>query len=128
MERYGVSFDWTAEGWHADADGWEHQRFTVWFVYTDTNGDERKLTSSWRQGIGIDHEPRPADVLSSLLLDVTSADQSFEDWASDFGYDDDSRKAEATYNACRTMRDSVNGWCSSQAMLDDFYSITEDES
>ena len=25
---------------------------------------------------------------------------SFEEWAGDFGYDSDSRRAEATYNAC----------------------------
>ena len=26
--------------------------------------------------------------------------QSFEDWASEYGYDSDSRKAEAVYRAC----------------------------
>lgn len=29
LTRYGVTFDWTADGFHADPDGWEHQRFTL---------------------------------------------------------------------------------------------------
>ena len=45
--------------------------------------------------------PDPCDVLSSLALDASILDAgSFEDWASEFGYDPDSRKAEATYRAC----------------------------
>lgn len=43
--------------------------------------------------------PSPADVLYSIVLD-NPHEASFEDWAADFGYDTDSRKAEATYRAC----------------------------
>jgi hypothetical protein len=32
---------------------------------------------------------------------------SFEEWASDFGYDTDSRSAEATYNACKREADDL---------------------
>lgn len=45
--------------------------------------------------------PTAAEVLDSLASDASSADQSFEDWCGDYGYDTDSRKAEAAYNACR---------------------------
>ncbi len=45
--------------------------------------------------------PDGADVLSSLLLDSEVLEyRSFEDWAASFGYDSDSRKAEAIYNDC----------------------------
>lgn len=46
--------------------------------------------------------PTVARVLPSLLLDGSAHfdHQSFEDWAGDFGYDPDSRKAEATWKAC----------------------------
>ena len=46
--------------------------------------------------------PAPAlrDVLYSLVLDSSAVDQPFEDWASDFGYDADSRKALSTYETC----------------------------
>ncbi len=47
--------------------------------------------------------PAPAlrDVMYSLLMDASAIDHgSFESWASDYGYDADSRSAEATYRAC----------------------------
>lgn len=44
--------------------------------------------------------PKLEDVLHSLLSDGEAAEYTFEDWASNFGYDTDSRKAEATYRAC----------------------------
>ncbi len=46
--------------------------------------------------------PKLADVVCSLLSDGAAYfdGQSFEDWAGDFGYDTDSRKAEETYRTC----------------------------
>ena len=45
--------------------------------------------------------PTLREVLWSLCMDANVIDSpSFEDWASDCGYDEDSRKAEAVYNAC----------------------------
>jgi hypothetical protein len=51
-----------------------------------------------KQGV----EPELADVLQSLLMDGQAFfnAQSFEDWADDFGYDKDSRQAEAIYRQC----------------------------
>lgn len=45
--------------------------------------------------------PSAAEVLDCLAMDASAMDESFEDWAADFGYDTDSRKAEAAYTACR---------------------------
>jgi hypothetical protein len=45
--------------------------------------------------------PDICDVVACLVSDASAIDcRSFEDWASDLGYDTDSRKAEATYRAC----------------------------
>jgi hypothetical protein len=44
--------------------------------------------------------PNAAGALYSLLLDSQAAHQSFMDWCGDYGYDTDSIKAFATYNAC----------------------------
>jgi hypothetical protein len=45
--------------------------------------------------------PGVADVLHCLLMDADAIDAgSFEEWAQEFGYDTDSRKAETTYRAC----------------------------
>lgn len=60
----------------------------------------RQLTCPFYMGSALTGEPSAADVLSCLISDSSACDQSFEEWASDLGYDIDSRKAEATYNAC----------------------------
>jgi hypothetical protein len=45
--------------------------------------------------------PDIRDVLYSLSMDADVLESaSFEDWASNFGYDADSRKAEGIYQAC----------------------------
>jgi len=45
--------------------------------------------------------PDFANVMYSLALDGEAVNfPSFKEWASDFGYDPDSRSAEATYKAC----------------------------
>jgi hypothetical protein len=50
--------------------------------------------------------PNVADILYCLVSDDTNG-ESLEDWASNFGYDIDSRKAEETYRACaRQTRDA----------------------
>ena len=46
-------------------------------------------------------EPDKLDVINSLVMDASVLNSSsFEDWADEFGYDRDSRKAETIYRAC----------------------------
>lgn len=45
--------------------------------------------------------PELTDVIASLVMDAGVLDAgSFEEWASEYGYDTDSRSAEKTYRAC----------------------------
>lgn len=49
-------------------------------------------------------KPRPPgrdEVLGSLASDSMAGDGTFDDFCGEFGYDPDSRKAYATYEACR---------------------------
>lgn len=48
------------------------------------------------------------DVLYSLIIDSDANDYTFEDWADNFGYDTDSRKAEQIYHACKENARKVN--------------------
>lgn len=48
--------------------------------------------------------PAAASVLYSLLSDASGADGNFLDWCDDLGYDSDSRKALAIYEACCVIR------------------------
>lgn len=45
-----------------------------------------------------------ADILLSLQMDIMGADQHYEDWAADLGYDEDSRKGHAIWETCNTIR------------------------
>ena len=52
---------------------------------------------------GVLPTPEPLDLLSSLCSDAGAIDETFDNWCANYGYDSDSRKAEATYNACREI-------------------------
>jgi hypothetical protein len=45
--------------------------------------------------------PHAADVLYNLLLDSSAMQMSFDEWCDDYGYDNDSRKAEGIFDTCR---------------------------
>lgn len=51
--------------------------------------------------------PHAADVLLSVVMDSRACEQSFADWCGEFGYDTDSRKALATYEACQQNADKL---------------------
>ena len=51
---------------------------------------------------GKHYRPELADVLDCLASDASGVEgQRFEDWAADYGYNTDSRKAERIFHACR---------------------------
>jgi hypothetical protein len=45
-------------------------------------------------------KPTNADILHSLTMDASAADENFSDWCANFGYSDDSLKALNTYKQC----------------------------
>lgn len=66
-------------------------------------GYHEPLTVYFSQGSAHKKPPTLADVLDCLASDASGVDnaRSFEDWASEYGYDTDSRKAERTYQICK---------------------------
>ena len=64
-------------------------------VYPDT---VIKIGGDWAKTYAVC--PTQANVLYSLLLDAQCADQNFDDFCSDLGYDPDSRKDFKIYEAC----------------------------
>ena len=60
------------------------------------------MTVYFTMGSAHTAEPTAAEVLDCLASDAASVvnARDFTDWASDLGYDTDSRKAEQTYQAC----------------------------
>lgn len=85
--------EWADSNPHmADSQNMNHFKVTL-----KTAG--RQMTLYFSQGYGISGEPTAADVLDCLASDAASVENSreFEEWASDLGYDPDSRKAEKIY-------------------------------
>jgi hypothetical protein len=77
---------------------------------TDKYLTDKRIATECETGFRVDSFGRPTtkailpdtiDVLYSLVMDsdVLGAG-GFEDWAANYGYDVDSRKAESTYRAC----------------------------
>lgn len=90
-----IRFDYEGRGVKVDADGWEHRAYTVAFFY-----EGRSAAFPYRMGMGLEGVPERDEVLHSLFLDAGAEGVDFEEWAGEYGYDTDSRKAEATWRAC----------------------------
>lgn len=76
-----------------DAKGWKHR---LWILVLNGQSFE------YRTGVGIKTAPKACEIIASYCreyLDAKEAD-SFEEWASNFGYSDDSREAESIYRTC----------------------------
>jgi|SRR5215471_1119910 len=90
-----------------DDDGWAHYAYTVRLSF-----EGRTLESPWSQGTALLDPPTASDVLQAMLSEAFGIDDAdgFEDWASSFGYDPDSRKAERLYNACAEQSDKLRAF------------------
>jgi hypothetical protein len=109
-----------------DQDGWKHYAFNILF----DSGDGQS-SFDWRQGVGLVErkhrmkldprlrpddpanmhpiQPKPAEVLGRVCSEYQEArSMSFEDWASCFGYESDSRKAERIYQECKNNESKLS--------------------
>lgn len=69
------------------------------------------------RGPALEGEPTAEDVLDCLASDASGVEnaRNFEEWASEYGYDTDSRKAERTYNIVREQAKQLRGFLGSDA-------------
>lgn len=104
LEALGVKFSAVAVSSRPDQDTW-HPSARHW-QFTITRGEE-VLIGHFSHGPAITEGPDIQTVLHSVLSDADGTDEPFEDWAESLGYDPDSRKAEATYNACKATADAL---------------------
>lgn len=71
-------------------------------------------------------KPTAARVLYSLILEAQGAEEPFDDWCADYGFDQDSRKALATCDACCAIHRQVNAFFTNdereqlRTMLEDY--------
>jgi hypothetical protein len=79
--------------------------FSPWTV--TLRRKRRQLTVPFYTGPAITEDPTAHGVLDCLLSDASAGEQTFEDFADEFGYDQDSRKAYATWESCVKMAERV---------------------
>lgn len=90
--------DGNATDW---SDGSTHWRCTLNRI--DESGKSvARMTVQYSMGSAHTNPPTLASVLESLRMDA-SAPASFADFCADLGYDMDSRQAEKTWKACRSI-------------------------
>lgn len=65
-------------------------------------GNPRSMHVYFSQGSAHTNAPTLAEALDCLASDAAGVEhaRSFEEWAEEYGYDTDSRKAEKTYRLC----------------------------
>lgn len=95
---------------------WDNMRSqTKGLRYVGKLAGTRSIAQAEYDRLAEEHAPAcfqadAADVLDCLLTDASGTDQPFEDWAVDLGYSTDSRKAEATFHACRESAAKLRRW------------------
>lgn len=87
----------TNPNFHSDSTEWmrsaHHYKVTL-------RAYGRQMTTYFSMGPALCEDPDAEGVLDCLLSDSPACKQDFAEWARDLGYDEDSRKAGRTYNAC----------------------------
>ena len=87
----------------------------TWRVQLSLNG--RKLTIPFSQGFGFNGEPPKLEtVLECLASDAAGFENAdgFEDWAAEYGYDTDSRKAFKTYKQVEKQTEKLRAFLGNQ--------------
>lgn len=92
-----INVEWAERNPNMIEDAWSK---TANHYKTTLKKDKKQLTVYFSMGSALTEEPTAEEVLNSLAIDgsVYLNNNSFEDFCSDFGYDEDSRTAEKTYN------------------------------
>ncbi len=84
-----------------------------------------QLTTYFSQGYGISGEPKAEDVLNALIMDSSGVENArgFEDWAAEYGYDTDSRKAERIYNVCVRQAEKLKKFLGEELYNEALYNV-----
>lgn len=90
----GVDFNPATDGEHWTRDDY-HWRVTLTY-------QGRRMSLRFHQGAAHTKPPTVSDVLDCLFSDASAGD-TFADFCSNFGCGEDSRKAEKTWKACRSL-------------------------
>lgn len=125
-ENWAAKIGLTARVDQVDANPWmtaetpEDERWAKeashWKLMLKLRG--KRLPTYFSQGAAHTEPPEIQDLLQSLALDAAGVENNptFEEWAREYGYDEDSRKAEKSYNLTRKIAASLRKF-----LGDEFY-------
>lgn len=84
------------------------------------DGKRKQFTTFFSMGMGLRGDPQVDDVLDCIASDSASIENArdFEDWAGEFGYDTDSRKAERIYKICQRQAERLKAFVGSEKYTD----------
>lgn len=134
LAEAGIGFSVTHVGLSTNSDKWQHDSWRVTFNggravsesfdYRTGTGLRAKPSAAVAQHLRNKHgrfaersaewidarkpvKPRAADVLQCLVNDAAAATMTFNAWCNEYGYDNDSRKAESIYRECQAAHDKL---------------------
>lgn len=146
--------EYSALNWHGtaihgghlatDDSGWKHYAFQVAFqppskapvsfdwkngtghVYPEKQRSKINGIVSRHPLAGKPFKPNPAEVLGRVCADyLSAAHETFPDWAANFGYDEDSRKAHRIYEDCQALGSKLRALGLTSAQIQRFGALAE---
>jgi hypothetical protein len=124
LQRYVANHGITVEilsgpDFTTDEDGWWNHTYALKLLNADLGTE---MTLPWKTGLGITEDPdeRPEKILDCLIGDAWGYENArgFEDWAGEYGYDPDSRKAESTWKAVGELAQALAQFLGGYAELE----------
>lgn len=108
FENFRIHAEYTGSkkaDWGDKTENWNHHHITV------TNKDTKQQTTfDFWASIANPRVNTRYDILNAFycfISDAISGDMTFKEFCSEFGYDEDSRRAEKTWNACVKAHDKL---------------------
>lgn len=85
----------------------------------------KRLATYFSMGSANTDEPVIKDLFQSLSMDSAGVENNptFEEWAREYGFDEDSRKAEKSYNTTRKIAESLKKFLGDELYQDLVYKM-----
>lgn len=103
LREYGISMtaERTSKNPNRDSDGMQHHYRVTLLRGFPKHGPKTQMTTYYSMGSALRNWPATDDVLDCLASEAAGFENArdFEDWCSEYGYDDDSSRAKRTYKA-----------------------------
>ncbi len=129
VEKFGI--DWTISNLGRVQSPWnENPKNQVEHYHVELRRGDKKMTLSYYCGLAC-NRPTGEEVLDILRADFESVIMSdwnklsFEEWASELGYDSDSRKDEKTYKAVLHQSNRLMKFLTDENAVIPIYPISE---